>query len=135
MCSGYDRYFQIAKCFRDEDLRADRQPEFTQVDMELSFVDMDDVIDVNERLLKYIFKEIGVDVQLPIQRMTWQEAMDRFGSDKPDIRFGMELQDVSEVVKGCGFGVFTGALENGGTVRGINAKGQGICRERRLMHW
>ena len=125
MCSGVDRYIQIARCFRDEDLRADRQPEFTQIDMELSFVDMDDVIDVNERLLKYIFKEIGVDVQLPIQRMTWQEAMDRFGSDKPDIRFGMELQDVSEVVKGCGFGVFTGALENGGTVRGINAKGQG----------
>lgn len=132
MCSGYDRYFQIAKCFRDEDLRADRQPEFTQVDMELSFVDMDDVIDVNERLLKYIFKEIGVDVQLPIQRMTWQEAMDRFGSDKPDIRFGMELQDVSEVVKGCGFGVFTGALENGGTVRGINAKGQGHMPRKKI---
>ena len=132
MCSGYDRYFQIARCFRDEDLRADRQPEFTQVDMELSFVDMDDVIDVNERLLKYIFKEIGVDVQLPIQRMTWQEAMDRFGSDKPDIRFGMELQDVSEVVKGCGFGVFTGALENGGTVRGINAKGQGHMPRKKI---
>ena len=132
MCSGYDRYFQIAKCFRDEDLRADRQPEFTQIDMELSFVDMDDVIDVNERLLKYIFKEIGVDVQLPIQRMTWQEAMDRFGSDKPDIRFGMELQDVSEVVKGCGFGVFTGALENGGTVRGINAKGQGHMPRKKI---
>ena len=132
MCSGYDRYFQIAKCFRDEDLRADRQPEFTQIDMELSFVDMDDVIDVNERLLKYIFKEIGVDVQLPIQRMTWQEAMDRFGSDKPDIRFGMELQDVSEVVKGCGFGVFTGALENGGTVRGINAKGQGAMPRKKI---
>ena len=132
MCSGYDRYFQIAKCFRDEDLRADRQPEFTQVDMELSFVDMDDVIDVNERLLKYIFKEIGVDVQLPIQRMTWQEAMDRFGSDKPDIRFGMELQDVSDVVKGCGFGVFTGALENGGTVRGINAKGQGHMPRKKI---
>ena len=126
MCSGYDRYFQIVKCFRDEDLRADRQPEFTQIDMELSFVDVDDVIDVNERLLKKLFKEtIGVDVQLPIQRMTWQEAMDRFGSDKPDTRFGMELQDVTEVVKGCGFGVFTGAIENGGSVRGINAKGQG----------
>ena len=132
MCSGYDRYFQIAKCFRDEDLRADRQPEFTQVDMELSFVDMDDVIDVNERLLKYIFKEIGVDVQLPIQRMTWQEAMDRFGSDKPDIRFGMELQDVSEVVKGCGFGVFTGALENGGSVRGINVEGQGHMPRKKI---
>jgi aspartyl-tRNA synthetase len=125
MCSGYDRYFQLARCFRDEDLRADRQPEFTQVDMELSFVDEDDVMDVNERLLQKLFKEIlDVDIELPIQRMTWQEAMDRFGSDKPDLRFGMELKDVSEVVKGCGFGVFTGALENGGSVRGINAKGQ-----------
>lgn len=125
MCSGYDRYFQIARCFRDEDLRADRQPEFTQVDMELSFVDVDDVIAVNEKLLKYICKEaIGLEVVLPIQRMTWQEAMDRFGSDKPDTRFGMELTDVSSVVAGCGFGVFTSALENGGSVRGINAKGQ-----------
>lgn len=125
MCSGYDRYFQIARCFRDEDLRADRQPEFTQADMELSFVDVEDVLEVNERLLKYIFKEaIGVDVQLPLPRMPWQEAMDRFGSDKPDTRFGMELQDVSDVVKGCGFSVFTSALENGGSVRGINAKGQ-----------
>ena len=113
MCSGYDRYFQITKCFRDEDLRADRQPEFTQADMELSFVDVDDVLDVNERLLKYVFKEaIGVDVQIPLPRMTWQDAMNRYGSDKPDTRFGMELHDVSEVVKDCGFGVFTGALEN-----------------------
>ena len=126
MCSGVDRYIQIARCFRDEDLRADRQPEFTQIDMELSFVDVDDVIDVNERYLKKLFKEVlDVDVQLPIQRMTWQEAMDRFGSDKPDLRFGMELTDVSEVVKDCGFGVFTAALENGGSVRGVNAKGQG----------
>ena len=126
MCSGVDRYIQIARCFRDEDLRADRQPEFTQIDMELSFVDVDDVIDVNERYLKKLFKEVlDVDVQLPIQRMTWQEAMDRFGSDKPDLRFGMELTDVSEAVKDCGFGVFTAALENGGSVRGINAKGQG----------
>ena len=125
MCSGYDRYFQIARCFRDEDLRADRQPEFTQMDMELSFVDVDDVIDVNERLLAKLFKEIlDVDVKLPIRRMTWIEAMNRFGSDKPDLRFGMELKDISEVVKDCGFGVFTGALENGGSVRGINAKGQ-----------
>ena len=125
MCSGYDRYFQIARCFRDEDLRADRQPEFTQADMELAFVDVEDVLDVNERLLKYIFKEaIGVDVTLPLPRMPWQEAMDRFGSDKPDTRFGMELCDVSKVVEGCGFSVFTGALENGGSVRGINAKGQ-----------
>lgn len=125
MCSGYDRYFQIARCFRDEDLRADRQPEFTQVDMELSFVDVDDVIDTTERMVQKVCKEaIGLEVQLPIARMTWQEAMDRFGSDKPDTRFGMELKNVSEVVKGCGFGVFTGALENGGSVRGINVKGQ-----------
>ena len=132
MCSGYDRYFQIAKCFRDEDLRADRQPEFTQIDMELSFVDVDDVIDVNERLLQRMFKLIDVDVQLPIQRMTWQEAMNRFGSDKPDTRFGMELQDVTEVVKNCGFGVFTGAIENGGSVRGINAKGQGSMPRKKI---
>lgn len=125
MCAGYDRYFQITKCFRDEDLRADRQPEFTQADMELAFVDVDDVLDVNERLLKYVFKEaIGVDVQLPLPRITWQEAMDRFGSDKPDTRFGMELVNVSETVKGCGFGVFTGALENGGSVRGICVPGK-----------
>lgn len=125
MCSGYDRYIQIARCFRDEDLRADRQPEFTQIDMELSFVDVEDVLEVNERLLKKLFKEIcNFDVQTPILRMTWREAMDRFGSDKPDTRFGMELCDVSKVVEGCGFSVFTGALENGGSVRGINAKGQ-----------
>jgi len=133
MCSGYDRYFQIAKCFRDEDLRADRQPEFTQADMELSFVDVDDVIDVNERLLQYVFKEaIGVDIQIPLPRMPWQEAMDRFGSDKPDTRFGMELKDVSEVVKNCGFGVFTGALENGGSVRGINFSGQGSMPRKKI---
>ena len=133
MCSGYDRYFQIARCFRDEDLRADRQPEFTQADMELSFVDVDDVIDVNERLLAYVFKEaVGVEVPLPIPRMTWQEAMDRFGSDKPDTRFGMELVNVSDVVAGCGFGVFTGALENGGSVRGINAKGQGSMPRKKI---
>ena len=126
MCSGCDRYFQLAKCFRDEDLRADRQPEFTQIDMELSFVDVDDVIDVNERLLEKLFREIlGVEVSLPIPRMTWQEAMDRYGSDKPDIRFGMELRDVTEAVKDSEFAVFKGAIENGGTVRGINAKGQG----------
>lgn len=132
MCSGYDRYFQIAKCFRDEDLRADRQPEFTQIDMELSFVDVDDVIDVNERLLQKMFQLIDVDVPLPIPRMTWQEAMDRFGSDKPDTRFGMELKDVTEVVKNCGFGVFTGAIENGGSVRGINAKGQGAMPRKKI---
>jgi aspartyl-tRNA synthetase len=132
MCSGYDCYFQIAKCFRDEDLRADRQPEFTQIDMELSFVDMDDVIDVNERLLQKIFKLVDVDVPLPIPRMTWQEAMDRFGSDKPDTRFGMELQDVTDVVKNCGFGVFTGAIENGGSVRGINAEGQGAMPRKKI---
>lgn len=126
MCSGYDRYIQIARCFRDEDLRADRQPEFTQIDMELSFVDVDDVIDVNERFLAFLFKEVlDVDVPLPIERITWQEAMDRFGSDKPDMRFGMELHDVTDLVKNCGFAVFTGAIEAGGSVRGINAKGQG----------
>ncbi|MGN0369332.1 MAG: aspartate--tRNA ligase [Butyrivibrio sp.] len=133
MCSGYDRYFQIAKCFRDEDLRADRQPEFTQIDMELSFVDIDDVIDVNERLLQKLFKEVlGIDIEVPIQRMTWNEAMNRFGSDKPDIRFGMELKDISDIVKDCGFGVFTGALENGGTVRGINANGQGAMPRKKI---
>ena len=133
MCSGYDRYFQIAKCFRDEDLRADRQPEFTQIDMELSFVDVDDVIEVNERLLQKLFKEIlDVDIKLPIQRMTWKEAMERFGSDKPDTRFGMELKDVSDIVKDCGFGVFTGALENGGSVRGINANGQGNMPRKKI---
>ena len=133
MASGYDRYFQIAKCFRDEDLRADRQPEFTQADMELSFVDINDVLDVNERLLQYVFREsIGVDIALPLPRMSWQEAMDRFGSDKPDTRFGMELCDVSDVVRECGFGVFTGALEAGGTVRGINVRGQGAMPRKKI---
>ena len=133
MCAGYDRYFQITKCFRDEDLRADRQPEFTQADMELAFVDVEDVLDVNERLLQYVFKEaIGIDVQLPLPRITWQEAMDRFGSDKPDTRFGMELQNVSDVVKGCGFGVFTGALENGGSVRGICVPGKGSMGRKQI---
>ena len=133
MCSGYDRYFQIARCYRDEDLRADRQPEFTQIDMELSFVDIDDVIDYNERMLAFLFKEcIGVDVPLPIQRMTWQEAMDRFGSDKPDVRFGMELKDISDVVADSEFAVFKGALANGGTVRGINAKGQGAMPRKKI---
>ena len=133
MCSGCDRYFQLAKCFRDEDLRADRQPEFTQIDMELSFVDVDDVIDVNERLLAKLFHEVlGVEVSLPIQRMTWQEAMDRYGSDKPDIRFGMELKDVTETVKDSEFVVFKNAIENGGTVRGINAKGQGAMPRKKI---
>lgn len=133
MCSGYDRYLQIAKCFRDEDLRADRQPEFTQIDMELSFVDIDDVIDVNERLLAKLWKEIlGVEIKIPFKRMTWQEAMDRFGSDKPDTRFGFELKDISDVVKDCGFSVFTIALENGGSVRGINANGQGSMPRKKI---
>lgn len=132
MCSGYDRYFQVAKCFRDEDLRADRQPEFTQIDMELSFVDEEDVMDVNERLLQRIFRLIGVEIELPLPRMTWQEAMDRFGSDKPDIRFGMELKDVTEIVRNCGFGVFTGAIENGGSVRGIRAEGQGAMPRKKI---
>ena len=125
MCSGYDRYFQIAKCFRDEDLRADRQPEFTQVDLEMSFVTEEDVMDATERMVAKVCKEaIGLDVQLPLKHMTWNEAMNRFGSDKPDTRFGLELKDVSEVVKNCGFGVFSGAVANGGSVRGINVKGQ-----------
>lgn len=126
MLSGFDRYFQIARCFRDEDLRADRQPEFTQADMELSFVDVDDVLEVNERLIKHIMKKTkGIDIELPLPRMRWQDAMDDYGSDKPDTRFEMTLVDVSEVVKGCGFGVFTSALEmKNGSVRGINVKGQ-----------
>ena len=133
MCSGYDRYMQIAKCFRDEDLRADRQPEFTQIDLEMSFVDVDEVIDVNERLLASLFKAVmNVEVALPIRRMTWHEAMNRFGSDKPDLRFGMELNDVSEVVKSCEFIVFKGALDNGGSVRGINAKGQGAMPRKKI---
>ncbi len=132
MVSGYDRYFQIARCFRDEDLRADRQPEFTQADMELSFVDIEDVLDVNERLLKYVWKEaIGVDIPTPFPRMPYHEAMDRYGSDKPDTRFGMELTDVSDVVRNCEFVVFKGALEAGGTVRGLNVEGQaGMPRKR-----
>lgn len=133
MCSGFDRYYQIAKCFRDEDLRADRQPEFTQVDMELSFVDVDDVIDINERLMQKVFEEVlDVDIPLPMPRLTYQEAMDRFGSDKPDIRFGMELNDVSDTVRGCDFMVFKGALENGGSVRGINAKGLGDLGRKKI---
>ena len=132
MCSGYDRYFQIVKCFRDEDLRADRQPEFTQLDMELSFVDVDDVIEVNERLLQKLFRLVNVEVSIPFPRMTWQEAMNRYGSDKPDTRFGMELVDVTETVKDCGFGVFTGAVENGGSVRGINAVGQGAMPRKKI---
>ena len=132
MCSGFDRYFQLARCYRDEDLRADRQPEFTQIDMELSFVDQEDVLDVNERLIKKIFGEIcGVDVKLPLPRLTWREAMDRFGSDKPDMRFGMELKNVSDVVKDCEFVVFQSALKEGGSVRGINAEGQaGMARKK-----
>ena len=125
MVAGYDRYFQLARCFRDEDLRADRQPEFTQMDMELSFVDIDDVLDVNERLLQYLWKEVlGVDIKVPFRRMKWIEAMNRFGSDKPDLRFGMELVDVSDIVKDCGFGVFANCVKDGGSVRGINVKGQ-----------
>lgn len=133
MVSGYDRYYQVAKCFRDEDLRADRQPEFTQIDMELSFVDVEDVLDVNERLLARVFKNcLGVEVPLPLQRMTWAEAMERFGSDKPDLRFGMELKNVTDLVKNCGFGVFTGAIENGGSVRGINVEGQGAMPRKKI---
>ncbi len=123
MVAGFDRYFQLARCFRDEDLRADRQPEFTQIDLEMSFVDVEDVLEIGEGFVKHVFKEIlNVDVPLPLPRMTYTEAMERFGSDKPDTRFGMELCDVSEVVKECGFGVFTSAIEGGGSVRGIVAK-------------
>ncbi len=126
MCSGYDRYIQIARCFRDEDLRADRQPEFTQIDMELSFVDEEDVMDINERLMQHVFKEtLGVDISLPLPRLTWQEAMDRYGSDKPDTRFGMELVNISDLVKDSEFGVFAGAVQAGGSVRGINVSGKG----------
>ena len=133
MCSGCDRYFQLARCYRDEDLRADRQPEFTQIDMEISFADVDDVIGVNEKLLQKLFKEVcNFDISLPIPRMTWREAMDRFGSDKPDLRFGMELKNVTELVRNCGFGVFTGAIENGGSVRGINAEGQGAMPRKKI---
>ena len=133
MCSGYDRYFQIARCFRDEDLRADRQPEFTQMDLEMSFVDVDDVIYVTERLLKHLWKEVlGIELATPFRRMTWKEAMERFGSDKPDLRFGMELHNVSETVKGCGFGVFSGAVEAGGSVIGINVKGQGSMPRKKI---
>lgn len=134
MLSGFDRYFQIARCFRDEDLRADRQPEFTQADMELSFVDVDDVLDVNERLIKHIMKETkGIDIELPLPRMKWKDAMNDYGSDKPDTRFEMKLVDVSEVVRGCGFGVFTSALEmKNGSVRGINVKGQAAMPRKKI---
>jgi len=121
MVSGMDRYFQIVKCFRDEDLRSNRQPEFTQVDMELSFIDIDDIIEINERLLQKVFKELkGVDLQLPIKRMPYKEAMERFGSDKPDLRFGYELRDLSDILKDSGFGVFANTIADGGKVRAIN---------------
>lgn len=123
MVSGFDRYIQLARCFRDEDLRADRQPEFTQIDMELSFVDVEDILEINEGLFKRIFKDVlGRDLQTPFERMTYKEAMENYGSDKPDIRFDMKIQDISDLVKDCSFGVFTGAIENGGSVRAIVAK-------------
>jgi aspartyl-tRNA synthetase len=132
MVSGFDRYMQIVRCFRDEDLRADRQPEFTQVDIEMSFVDEDDIIAVNERYMKRLFKEIkGIDLELPLPMMTYQEAMDRFGSDKPEVRFGMELIDLSDILKESGFKVFSGAVKSGGSVRAINAKGCGAKFSRR----
>ena len=125
MVSGMDRYFQLARCYRDEDLRADRQPEFTQVDMELSFVDIEDVLDVNERLLQYLFKEVcHIDVQLPLQRMTWDYAMNHYGSDKPDLRFGMPLLDLTEAVRDCGFSVFSDCVKEGGMVKGLLVKGE-----------
>ncbi len=126
MVSGMDRYYQIAKCFRDEDLRANRQPEFTQIDVEMSFVDVEDVIEINEKFLYRLFKELkGIEIQIPIKRMTYREAMDRFGVDKPDLRFGFELVDISDIVKDSVFKVFSGAVKNGGAVRGINVKGYG----------
>ena len=124
MVAGFDRYMQIARCFRDEDLRADRQPEFTQIDLEMSFVDMEDVLAIGEGYMKRVFKEaLGVDIETPIPRLTYKEAMDRYGSDKPDTRYGMELYDLSDLVKDCGFGVFSGPVAEGGSVRGITAKG------------
>ncbi len=134
MVAGFDRYVQLARCFRDEDLRADRQPEFTQIDMEMSFVDVEDVLAVGEGLMKHIFKTVlDVDLPTPLPRLRYTEAMERFGSDKPDVRFGMELIDLSEAVRGCGFGVFTSALEGGGTVRGITAKGGAAVLSRKEM--
>lgn len=133
MVSGFDKYYQIAKCFRDEDLRADRQPEFTQIDMELSFVEAEDIMDVNERLIKKVFKEIkNIDLETPFMRMTWQEAMDRFGSDKPDIRFGMELKDITELVSDTDFAVFRNAIEAGGSVRAIVAEGCGSLSRKKI---
>ena len=126
MISGYDRYYQIVRCFRDEDLRADRQPEFTQIDIEMSFVDIDDILSINEKMIAYIFREaLGVEIKLPLPRMTYKEAMERYGSDKPDTRFGMELVNISDLVADSEFKVFAGAVKNGGSVRGINAKGCG----------
>lgn len=134
MLAGYDRYFQVVRCFRDEDLRADRQPEFTQLDMELSFVDIDDIIEVNEGFLKTVFKEcLGMDIETPFVRLPYSEAMDRFGSDKPDTRFGMEFINISDEVKNCGFKVFSGAIENGGSVRCINAEGLGSQMKRKVL--
>ncbi len=133
MCAGYDRYFQLARCYRDEDLRADRQPEFTQIDMELSFVDVEDVLAVNEGLISNLFKSVlGVDIPTPIQRLTWQEAMDRFGSDKPDLRFGMELKNISDIVSDSGFSVFVTAVANGGSVRGIKVEGQAAMPRKKI---
>ena len=124
MLSGFDRYIQLARCFRDEDLRADRQPEFTQIDLEMSFATMEDIMEMNEGFIKRVFREVlGVEIETPMQRITFKEAMERYGSDKPDTRYGMEIQDLSDIVKACGFGVFTSAIENGGSVRGIVAKG------------
>ena len=130
MVSGFDRYYQLAKCFRDEDLRADRQPEFTQIDMELSFVEVEDIIAINEGLIQRVFHDVmGIDIKTPLRRIPWQEAMERYGSDKPDTRFGMELMDISDIAKGCSFKVFSGAVENGGSVRCINAKKAGLSRK------
>ena len=136
MLSGMDRYMQIVKCFRDEDLRADRQPEFTQIDLEMSFVNIDDVLEVNEGFMKLVFKEVlGIDLKTPFRRITYREAMDRYGSDKPDTRFGFELVDLSDVVAGCGFKVFADAVKKGGSVRAINCKGGDAKLSRRGLGW
>lgn len=133
--SGFDRYYQIAKCFRDEDLRANRQPEFTQVDMELSFVEQDDVMALNEGLIARVFKEVvGVDVQLPIKRMTFNEAMEKYGSDKPDLRFGMEIINITEAVKDMDFVVFKSAIENGGSIRALCLKVEHHLEENQLIN-
>jgi aspartyl-tRNA synthetase len=133
MIAGFDRYYQIARCLRDEDLRADRQPEFTQIDIEMSFVEVEDVLDVNEKMIKHVFKKVlDVDLDIPFKRLTYQEAMERFGTDKPDMRFGMELKNLSDILKESEFNVFKNALKSGGSIRGINVKGAALLTRKQL---